>query len=396
MTFRFDAARLNSSLVPCTHGANVLSEPSARLCTLVLRQNAIAFCPAHSGERQRERVKGTSSLVGTGQSPVHLFTIQTIRTLSQTPVACNTGVTEPPMNRLLASQVDTKQPMKKITKHVDYLGMTYPDGTKPDETGLNLTWRKMERAFKGYQFALINDETGAIFLYNVARTNMGAHLQLSGSALSQLRLNLKVDDYSLIRQLTDWQGRASRLDLAINFHDCAITPQKAFAAFENGTIKTPARSAKFIEGIEDHINGKTCYIGVRESERFVRIYDKNAEQKNKAKNPEAWIRMELELKKLWAKAAQNSIVQYGTEAAVNSHFSDFVGWSNREYNEALTGESAPIDEQGRREGNTEKWLIRQCIPALARACRDNPSFYHTFVSAYQKARNDLEERGNTL
>lgn len=279
--------------------------------------------------------------------------------------------------------------MTKISKHVDYLGMTYPSGTKPEETGLVLTWRRLERAFKGYQFAMTNDDTGAVWLYNVGQSNMGAHLQLSGHALSQLRLNLKIDDYALIRNLTDWQGRASRIDLAINFHGHKITPEKTYRAFKAGEMKTPARSGNYIEGIQDGIEGMTCYIGVRQSERFARVYDKNAEQKNRQKNPEAWVRMELEMKKLWARAAQNSIVQHGLNAAVNSHFSDFIVWPNREYNEALIGESAPIDEIGRKDSNTEKWLIRQVAPALARACQHNDQFLALFMAAFRKAQRGM-------
>lgn len=393
-THRIFGAWCNGSLVPRNRGSNVPSAPKTRRCTLVLRLDASASSPAHRGER-----KGSGSRAAKSLSPkaaFHGFYSPSKPELSsKTPVACNTGVTNPLPTRLLAPQGAAKLPMKKITKHVDYLGMTYPDGTKPDETGLKLDWRRLERAFKGYQFGMINDHTGAVFLYNVGNVGMGAHLQLSGSALSQLRIDLKVDDYALIRHLTDWSGRASRVDLTINFHNCKITPLKAYRAFKDGTLTTPARSANYIEGVEDKIEGMTCYIGTRQSERFARVYDKNAQMKLKPENSEAWVRMELEMKKLWAKATQNSIVEFGLEAAVNSHFSDFIQWNDREYTSALDGESAPIDEIGRSDTNTEKWLLKSVVPSLARACIANPSFISTFMAAYRTTKRKIESGDRT-
>jgi len=391
---RIPGANGNSSAVLRTRSSGVLSAMLPRRCTLVLRLSAAALSPAYRGERKGSGLRAAKPLSPKAAFALN-FTINRPERLSKTPVACNTGVTTPPLDRLLAPQVDTKWLMAKITKHIDYLGITFPDGTKPEETGLDLKWRRLERAFKGYQLALTNDHTGAVFLYNVGNTGMGAHLQLSGSTLSQLRIDLKVDDYALIRQLTDWNGRASRIDLAINFHDCKMTPAKAYRAFKDGNLRTPARSANYIEGIEDKIEGMTCYIGVRQSERFARVYDKNAQMKIKPENAAAWVRMELEMKKLWAKAAQNSIVQYGTEAAVNSHFSDFIQWSDKEYNSALTGESAPIDEIGRPDSNTEKWLIKSVVPSLARACIANPHFLNTFMAAYRQEKRKLDDGSRT-
>lgn len=386
---RIQGARCNGSLVPRTRGSNVPSTPPPRRPTIKQPPVITMTGDANSGERKRKPSR--CAALGLAER-AFLHNLQPSETSKETPVACNTGVTTHPQNRLLASQGQQKRTMKRITKHVDYLGMTYPGGTQPDETGLRLDWRRLERAFKGYQFAMVNDDTGAVWLYNIGQSNMGAHLQLSGNALSQLRLNLNVDDFALIRQLTDFQGRASRIDLAINFHDTKMTALRVYDAFKADEIKTPARSSSYIEGVQDGIQGMTCYVGVRQSERLVRVYDKNAEQKNRQKNPEAWVRMEMEMKKLWARAAQNSIVQFGTEAAINSHFTDFMAWNNQEYNGALKGESAPIDEIGRKDSSTEKWLMKQVAPALAKACIANSSLLAAFLAEYRRLRAEIERR----
>jgi len=390
VTSRIQGARCNGSVVLRTRSASVPSTPPPRRHMLNHALSAAALRDTHAVSMKG---KGSRELVPLSPKACieFAFTIGYSELHKKTPVACNTGVTRPPFNWLLASQVDTNRGTMKISKHIDYLGMTYPSGTQPDETGLLLSWRRLERAFKGYQFAMTNDDTGAVWLYNIGQSNMGAHLQLSGNALSQLRMRLNCDDFALMRQLTDWQGRASRIDLAINFHGCKMTALKTYRAFKADEIKTPARSADYIEGIKDGIEGMTCYIGVRQSERYVRVYDKNAQMKKRPENIEAWTRMEIEMKKLWARAAQNSIVQHGTEAAINSHFSDFIAWNNREYNDALTGTSAPIEEIGRKESAVEQWLMRQVVPSLARTCHANPSFLQSFMAAYRQAIKRLQD-----
>ena len=83
----------------------------------------------------------------------------------------------------------------------------------------------------------------------------------------------------------------------------------------NGDELGTRERTKFINGEE--VNGMTMYVGVRQSESFVRFYDKLAEHKQQRKEiPEgctSWTRCELELKGAAAMSALNAYLDYSPE-----------------------------------------------------------------------------------
>lgn len=259
----------------------------------------------------------------------------------------------------------------KIVKNVDWISVTFPDETKADDVFPFLDWKYQGEGRHGYTRMERDPLTGATYQSN-GRAEMGAHLTLPGGALSELRQGWSMTDGELLAYFARKQGKTSRLDLAINFHGAMLSPESMIREYRAGAIQSTARSWLYVYGGQDGIDAMTFYLGNRQSERFLRAYDKNAEQK--IVDPIAWTRLELELKGLRAKAAHNACGDHPVEAVINAQFDDFLTWSNREYQTAIRGPTAPINELGRPVSNTERWLLTSVAKSLAKQSHLDPAF----------------------
>jgi DNA relaxase NicK len=263
----------------------------------------------------------------------------------------------------------------KITKHVDWIGATYPADITPQQALPLLDWKRTGEGPHGHRHRHFDSITGARF-DSGASERQGNQLQISGSALSEMRSYWNLTDDQILTILTAKNARVSRIDLAINLHEGTVTPQGMYKAYENGDVKAPIREYDLTLGTRDNIKGETFYLGSRTSERYVRVYDKAAEMK--IVDGDAWVRFEMEMKGMKARAAVHAIAEHGVVAVINGQFQSFIKWNNREYNRAITGDSAEIKEQGRKETNAEKWLMNQVAKALAKQIYLRRNFRHDF------------------
>lgn len=259
----------------------------------------------------------------------------------------------------------------KVTKHADWIALTFPVGTRMQDVIPSASWAYLGAGRHGYRKSHVDRNSGAGFESDGPEA-MGSHLTLSGSALSELRKSTGAADADILRHYADLRGRASRIDLCINIHDGELTPDSFMKAFKKGTLKASARKANITNGIEDGIDGETLYIGARASERYVRIYDKAAEQKVVDRG--AWIRLEMECKDMKARAVAHACLTAPIDNVINTSFDDYMQWSNREYLTAISGPGAQIDEVGRQDTNRRKWLMDVVAKSLARQLYIEPDF----------------------
>lgn len=79
-----------------------------------------------------------------------------------------------------------------------------------------------------------------------------------------------------------------RCDLALTFFDGSVTHEKVLAAHAAGAFSCGGRSPKMkkVEG-SDPRDGRTVYVGARDSEKFVRCYEKGFELMAKHRIPES-------------------------------------------------------------------------------------------------------------
>lgn len=263
----------------------------------------------------------------------------------------------------------------RITKHIDWIGATYPADVTPQQALPLLDWIRTGEGAHGHRNRYFDSITGARYDHGASEAQ-GCQLQISGSALSEMRSYWSMSDDDILTLLAAKHARMSRVDLAINLHGCALTPQLAYRAIKDGKLKAPVKEYDLTLGTKDHIEGETCYIGSRTSERYVRIYDKAAEMK--IVDGEAWIRLEMEVKGMKARATQHAMAEHGTTPVINGQFGGFITWGNQEYQQAITGDSAEVDEQGRKQTNAEKWLMNQVARSLAKQVYLRPNFRQEF------------------
>lgn len=201
------------------------------------------------------------------------------------------------------------------------------------------------------------------------------------------------------RGLLDWlrilQAEVTRLDFAVDLLDKGAAVTDAYYAWECNQLMTTSQAMTLITGqsrtLETGLKGSgdTLYIGSRQSERFVRIYDKAAQSKIEAD----WIRIEIELKGERAKQMAREALKSGVIEAGIGALRTVIEWTDIEWLEkALTVEGAVL--QGalpETETDRERWLREVVLPAVAlEAERGN----QTVIGALRGILEKAERKGS--
>lgn len=227
-----------------------------------------------------------------------------------------------------------------------------------------------------------------VVLLTDGKPEMGMHAIMTGETLSQIR-ELGVADRALCASIVAAQGKASRLDVAVDVYDGELTFDRLVWEYQNGRIKSPARAATVVKNL-DTPEG-TLYVGRRASNRLLRAYNKGAQ----VKDERAWLRLELECKKMVARAMVGAVAENDdTRAVINTAIRKFAEFpSVPEYQEALAQGNAKIPAVPRKMTNTYVWLMEVCAPALARYELDNPQdgVFDAFLTCYADARQRQRE-----
>lgn len=264
---------------------------------------------------------------------------------------------------------------------VDWISCTFTrNDLYPDDILLG-RWAYTGKGLHGYSARWKDAITGAVF-QSFGPENMGSHLTCSGDVMHNLRIGQP--DQQTVKQFIDKDGRFSRIDLAMDIHQSKITPAGMAVAYEQGILKTRARKAVLVEekSPTGKDRGQTLYIGNRQSDRFLRAYDKNIEQG--IVDQDAWLRLELELKNLRARGASGSVIENGLEPTVKGHIRDMFTYENDQYQMAMCGPSVLPDAVGRKSTNTEKWLLETVSHTLAKCINERPEFWDEFLSSVAK------------
>jgi len=153
----------------------------------------------------------------------------------------------------------------------------------------------------GYTTAT-TDSNGTVIMWNGDREDMGHHVIFSGSTLRNLFERTKISQQSLLHAVVNSGGRISRLDLAKDLTGQAVDLQAIYQSLEQGSNRGTARSFAQIRSNDD---GHTIYVGSRQSEKFIRIYNKASQS---GLSQELWFRFELETKGMFSRALCKELV----------------------------------------------------------------------------------------
>lgn len=218
-----------------------------------------------------------------------------------------------------------------------------------------------DTAHNGYKQAFRN-ANGASVQWNEDRPDMRVLTQYSGKALERY-ISEGTSSYTVARHHAQMGYRATRIDLAIDVHDSGMDITKMYRQLKNGKATSGSTKINLIEGID---GGCTLYIGSRQSERMIRIYDKAAEQSI----PGDWKRIEIELKGEVARGLGTRLAtltenQLGSVAkGILQSMVCFPGelWQH------IIADNAPfgLTVSHKQSDNLKGWLADQVAPAIAR------------------------------
>lgn len=217
-------------------------------------------------------------------------------------------------------------------------------------------------ATNGYRTAY-RTRQGVLVQWNVDRPEMGYHVIISGSAIRDVLEYYQLDQKTLVGRVRDAGASITRLDLARDITNQQISLDKIYQALERGEYSGTSRKFAQIHSLN---GGNTIYVGSRQSEKFIRIYDKASE----SNLPHSlWFRFELELKGMVARAcasvlatsdnwgaAFTEIVQHMVSMGSSVDFAKFFP----------NGEERIGIPKLEKKTDRERWIETQVIPAVVK------------------------------
>lgn len=267
----------------------------------------------------------------------------------------------------------------KTSRHIDWISVTIPGSAN---------WRNfipfadlalMGTGRHGYGQSWQDRRTGAVIETASARDDMGTHLTLSGDVLQTMRDDLGSIDDSLCQRIHDYDGKVSRLDLCIDCLGAAFTPYMLARALRRKKARIRARKWRYIDGHDNGVVGDTVDTGSPKSDVRFRFYDKSAEKR--IKDGEAWVRLEIQLRRVYARSAFGSCLENGTHATTAGIIGQYLSWQNSDYQQTLTDAAGVTLTVPRKESKRKMWLLGQVAKALASEVYADPYFLEKFTQA---------------
>lgn len=212
----------------------------------------------------------------------------------------------------------------------------------------------------GYQFGIRSDN-GTLMFFSLSTSTMGVHISYSGAALATLQSDIWLYHYSR-------GARCTRLDLTIDT-DTALDLEKMRRLFDKGKCETNARQCHLRIGT----TGATLYVGNQASDKFMRVYDKRAEQKQPDTAP-VWYRAELVTKSDAARGAIGYLAQQGVHA-IPEIVTGYCDWpSYTDWQTATQATDTVRIASVRKQTDTREWLVKIVAKTIAREVVNDDQF----------------------
>lgn len=221
--------------------------------------------------------------------------------------------------------------------------------------------------------------TGVRSYINYTRKDMGRHTVYSSKALDRIMETKNISGTDILIHHINEGHSIARLDLAIDFigHDLLVADFED--AWQRGLVKTKLRKASIIKSLSG--DGDTLYIGsMKKRKNLIRVYDKGAESGTNTN----WIRVELQI--MGKKATSTALAMSKSEDITTRileiikgvvDFPTIAVW-NLLMKDQLQAQMASIPKN---QGDTERWLMSQVVPALARTIILDFEFWVQFKMA---------------
>jgi hypothetical protein len=271
-----------------------------------------------------------------------------------------------------------------FSQKIDWLEVTFKKGT-PINLPSILSQNFVEtKAFNGYTTASLYSDK-RVLMTNADRPDMGNHIVWNGEACGLC----PIAPENLIAHLFKVGASFTRIDLAIDLINCNLHPSQATEEITNGRVKTRAQQFPFWADAKG--KGYTQYIGKKASEVYARIYDKAAEMGVEQDHT----RVELIVRHGRANHAAFAVSNGSDFRGMVLSFVNFEEWG--EWSKAMDVPEIKLPKE-QKLGNTEKWLLEACAPALARTILLNPEagFFEKFTDEVTRQIEQLYNKRQTV
>jgi DNA relaxase NicK len=208
--------------------------------------------------------------------------------------------------------------MSGFSLTVDWFRFTLP--ASPIQTvmeQLGGDFIKSPSGFLGYSVGYLQtaDNGGLIRIGTGKKNNpQEVHVDCSGGIVSRWAFE-KLQ--ALARWVVSQRGTFGRIDNALDDRKGVVSVEQVERAVQAGqAVKRSKKWRKVVEGDDDSglTTGHTLYLGSRQSNTLIRIYDKALEQRSKGlEHLTPWVRWELELKEERAHACGLALATMGEE-----------------------------------------------------------------------------------
>jgi hypothetical protein len=230
---------------------------------------------------------------------------------------------------------------------------------------------------------------GVVVMWNLDRAEMGYHVIISGSALRHVLEHYELDQQAIVQTVLHAGASITRLDLAKDVIGTKISLDSIYESLERGESTGTARSFSQIHSIN---GGNTIYVGSRQSEKFIRIYDKAAQTGDTSVH---WYRFELETKGMVARALCTLLA---SDAQWVNGFDHIVRGmvhlaTNISYALFFQLGTVPVGiPKLEKKTDREAWIEKQVIPAVAKHFVEFPD--SAAVARLRALLDILDKQGN--
>ena len=271
-----------------------------------------------------------------------------------------------------------------FSQKVDWLEGTFKKGTPVNLPAILSQSFVETKAFNGYTTASLYSDK-RVLMSNGERPEMGQHIVWNGEACGLC----PIAPEELIANLFKVGFSFTRIDFAIDLINCNVHPSQATEEIKNGDVKTRAQQFPFWADAKG--KGYTQYIGKKASEVYARIYDKAAEMGIEQDHT----RVELVVRHGRANYAAFAVSSGADFRSMVLSFVNFEKWS--EWSKAMDVPQIKLPKE-QKLGNTEKWLLDACAPALARTIFLNPEmgFFEKFTDEVTRQLQQLSDKRQTV
>jgi len=264
---------------------------------------------------------------------------------------------------------------------IDWLSLTFPSMDYLFYPDWYDTRAIDGRGLQGYQRSR-RYKDGRIELYSPDRPDMGVHVIMSGETLRNLEGMSAVE----LRMFRENKAKIRRIDFARDVFNSPLSLGVISAHLAKGKASTKAR--QFPAYTTNKGQGKTQYVGRKSSDCYVRIYDKAFEQGIEGQ----WHRLEVVFQDDKAEPAVRAYLGGADVPLLLKSVIDFPAYPK--WGSVLSSEGEVSITVGRKEGETEKWLLASVAPSMARVLFQNDSddFLVEWLTKVRMLKEALEEK----